>query len=409
MPHTAPPVSRRRIARELWSAIWRHRLRVMAAIALLLLAKAATVSVPLVLKLIVDEAASTQTLMNPAGAARAGPLVHLIVTVPVFLVLAYAILRLLGNAFNELRDVVFAHVAQSTVAGFMARAFAHLHGLGARFHSQRETGAIIRDLDKGTAAIGFLLGVAVFTIVPTLLEIAAVLVIMVAAYGGQFAAIILLVFALYAGCTVLLTRRRMKVQRQVNVVEAQTNSKVVDSLLNYDTVKYFARESFEARRLGSLLDRWVVTSVQNQHALSALHIAQSGCIAVGVACVMLLGVQRVAQGALTVGDLVLINAYIILVVLPLNTLGFIFRESNDAMTNVERLFALLDAKGRAGEDDDAPGARPLAVSRGEIAFEHVNFSYDPSRQTLWDVSFRVGAGQTVAVVGGSGSGKSTLL
>ena len=337
-----------------------------------------------------------------------GPLLHLIVTIPVFLVLAYAILRLLGNAFNELRDVVFAHVAQSTVAGFMARAVVHLHGLGARFHSQRETGGIIRDLDKGTAAIGFLLGVAVFTIVPTLLEIAAVLAIMVAAYGGQFAAIILLVFALYTACTVLLTRRRMRVQRSVNAVEAQTNGKLVDSLLNYDTVKYFARESFEARRLGGLLDRWVETSVQNQYALSTLHIAQSACIAIGVACVMLLGVQRVAQGMLTIGDLVLINAYIIQVVLPLNTLGFIFRESNDAMTNVERLFALLDAKGRPGEDDDAPGARPLAVSQGEIVFEHVDFSYDRSRQTLWDVSFRVGAGQTVAVVGGSGSGKSTL-
>lgn len=408
MPQTAMPVSRRRIAGELWTAIWRHRVRVVVAIVLLLLAKAATVSVPLVLKLIVDEAASTQTLANPAGAASMGPLVRLIVTIPVFLVLAYAILRLLGNAFNELRDVVFAHVAQSTVAGFTARAFAHLHGLGARFHSQRETGGIIRDMDKGTAAIGFLLGVAVFTIVPTLLEIAAVLVIMVAGYGGQFAAIILLVFVLYAACTALLTRRRMQVQRRVNTVEAQTNSKVVDSLLNYDTVKYFARESFEARRLGRLLDRWVETSVENQYALSALHVAQSGCIAIGVASVMLLGVQRVAQGTLTVGDLVLINAYIIQVVLPLNTLGFIFRESNDAMTNVERLFALLDAKGRAGEDDDAPGARPLVVRQGDIAFEHVNFSYDPSRQTLWDVSFRVGAGQTVAVVGGSGSGKSTL-
>ena len=408
MPQHATPISRRRIAGELWKAIWQHRLRVVAAVVCLLLAKAATVSVPLVLKLIVDEAASTQSAGHPAGAAAVGPMLQLVVTIPVFLVLAYAILRLLGNAFNELRDVVFAHVAQSTVAGFMERAVVHLHGLGARFHSQRETGGIIRDLDKGTAAIGFLLGVAVFTIVPTLLEIAAVLTIMVAAYGGYFAAIILVVFVLYSVCTVLLTRRRMRVQRSVNAVEAQTNSKLVDSLLNYDTVKYFAREAFEARRLGHLLHRWVETSVRNQYALSSLHIAQSGCIAVGVACVMLLGVQRVAQGTLTIGDLVLINAYIIQVVLPLNTLGFIFRESNDAMTNVERLFALLDAKGRPGEDDDAPGARPLTVSRGEIEFAHVNFGYDRSRQTLWDVSFRVGAGQTVAVVGGSGSGKSTL-
>ncbi|WP_423199911.1 MULTISPECIES: ABC transporter transmembrane domain-containing protein [unclassified Cupriavidus] len=408
MPTTQPPPSRRRIAAALWRTIWRHRARVAAAIALLLLAKAATVAVPLVLKHIVDEVTVMHSMAEPGSAARMGPLVHLVVTMPVFLVLAYALLRLLGNAFNELRDVVFARVAQGTVADFMARAFAHLHGLGARFHARRETGGIIRDLEKGTAAIGFLLGVAVFTIVPTLLEIVSVLVIMVAAYGGQFAAIILVVFALYSGYTLVFTRRRMRVQREVNAVEAQTNSRIVDSLLNYDTVKYFARETFETRRLGALLERWVGVSVENQYALSTLHVGQSVCIALGVAAVMLLGVQRVVQGTLTVGDLVLINAYVIQVVLPLNTLGFIFRESNDAMTNVERLFALLDARGRAGEDDDAPGAAPLRVTGGEIVFDHVNFSYDPSRQTLWDVSFRVGAGQTVAVVGGSGSGKSTL-
>lgn len=408
MPASPAPVSRRRIAAELWRAIWRFRLRVLAAIGLLLLAKAATIAVPLVLKFIVDEVTSTQALTHPGGAASAGPFVRLIVTVPVFLVLAYAVLRLLGTAFNELRDVVFAHVAQNTVADFTARTFAHLHQLGARFHSRRATGGIIRDLEKGTAAIGFLLGVAVFTIVPTLLEIASVLVILIAGYGGAFAAIILVVFALYAAYTVVFTRRRMRVQRKVNAVEAQTNSKVVDSLLNYDTVKYFARESFESERLGTLLRRWVGVSVDNQYALSTLHIGQSTCIALGVGAVMLLGVQRVLQGSLTVGDLVLINAYIIQVVLPLNTLGFIFRESNDAMTNVERLFALLDAQGRAGEDHDAPGARPLTIPAGEITFERVNFSYDPSRQTLWDVSFHVRAGQTVAVVGGSGSGKSTL-
>ncbi|CAG9179193.1 ABC transporter transmembrane domain-containing protein [Cupriavidus respiraculi] len=399
--HAAPPpASKRRIAAELWRAIWRYRLRVGIAIALLLLAKAAAIGVPLVLKHIVDEVAPVAT----GAAAMAGAAISM----PVFLVLAYAILRLLGNAFNELRDVVFAFVTQRTVATFMERTFAHLHALGARFHSRRETGGVIRDLEKGTAAIGFLLGVAVFTIVPTLMEIASVLVIMIAAYGASFALIILGTFVLYASYTFVLTRRRTRIQRKVNAVEAQTNSRVVDSLLNYDTVKFFARESFETRRLSTLLDRWVGVSVENQYALSSLHIGQSACIAVGVAMVMLLATQRVVQGALTVGDLVLINAYIIQVVLPLNTLGFIFRESNDAMTQVERLFALLDAHGAPGEDHDAPGARPLVITRGEIVFDHVNFSYDPSRQTLWDVSFKVGAGQTVAVVGGSGSGKSTL-
>lgn len=394
------PASKRRIAAELWATIWRFRGRVGVAVVLLILAKAAAVAVPLVLKLVVDDVAPVAT----GAAAMAGAAI----TMPVFLVLAYAALRLLGNAFNELRDVVFAPVTQRTVATFMERTFAHLHALGARFHARRETGSVIRDLEKGTAAIGFLLGVAVFTIVPTLMEIGSVLIIMIAAYGGAFAAIIVVTFALYAGYTFVMTRRRTRVQRKVNAVEAQTNSKVVDSLLNYDTVKFFARERFETRRLSGLLEGWVDASVENQYALSALHVGQSCCIALGVAAVMLLATERVVTGALTVGDLVLINAYIIQVVLPLNTLGFIFRESNDAMTQVERLFALLDAQGPPGEDHDAPGARPLHVTRGEIVFEHVNFSYDPSRQTLWDVSIRIGAGQTVAVVGGSGSGKSTL-
>lgn len=395
-----PPPSKRRIAAELWATIWRFRARVGVAVLLLILAKAAAVSVPLLLKHVVDDVAPVAT-----GAAAMGGAA---ITMPVFLVLAYAVLRLLSNAFNELRDVIFAPVTQRTVATFMERTFAHLHALGARFHARRETGSVIRDLEKGTAAIGFLLGVAVFTIVPTLIEIGSVLVIMVAGYGLAFAAIIVVTFALYASYTFVMTRRRTRVQRKVNAVEAQTNSKVVDSLLNYDTVKFFARERFETRRLAGLLDDWVAASVENQHALSALHMGQSGCIALGVAAVMLLATERVVTGSLTVGDLVLINAYIIQVVLPLNTLGFIFRESNDAMTQVERLFALLDASGPPGEDHDAPGARPLTVTRGEIVFDRVNFSYDPSRQTLYDVSIRIPAGKTVAVVGGSGSGKSTL-
>lgn len=399
-PTARPPrVSRRRIAAELFRAIWRFRARVIIAVTLLLLAKAATVAVPLILKLVVDE------VSNKPGPATPG--VHFL-SVPFFLVLAYAILRLLGNAFSELRDVVFSHVTQSTVARFIERTFAHLHGLGARYHSKRATGGVIRDLEKGTAAIGFLLGVAVFTIVPTLMEIASVLIIIVAGYGAAFAAIIVGVFILYSGFTYVYARRRTRVQRKVNAVEANTNGKLVDSLLNYDTVKFFARESFEVGRLRALLRRWVGVTVENQYALSTLHIGQSVCIAIGVAAVMLLAAERVVRGTLTVGDLVLINAYVIQVVLPLNTLGFIFRESNDAMTNIERLFALLDARGRPGEDQDAPGARALHITRGEIVFDHVNFSYDPSRQTLWDVSFRARPGQTIAVVGGSGSGKSTL-
>ncbi|HDR9141351.1 TPA: ATP-binding cassette domain-containing protein [Burkholderia vietnamiensis] len=382
-----------RIALELWRAIWQYRARVLAAVALLVLAKAAAISVPLLLKEIID---------GFGGAARQP------MALPVWLLFAYAVVRFAANALNEVRDMTFVQVTQHTVASFTTRTFGHLHRLGARFHAQRETGAVVRDLEKGTAGIGYLLGVAVFTVVPTAIEIGSVLVIVISKYGGGFTAIILVTFAVYAAYTIALTRRRMRYQRRVNALEAESNSRVVDSLLNVDTVKYFAREDVERSRLERVLDAWRDAGVDNQYALSTLHIGQSACIGAGIAAVMLLAGQHVARGTMTVGDLVLINAYIIQISLPLNALGFVFREANDALTNIERLFGLLDARGKPGEDGDAPGAQPLVVRGGAIEFEHVDFGYEPSRQILWDVSFRIEPGQSVAVVGGSGSGKSTL-
>ncbi len=382
-----------RIVSELARAVWRYRKQTVLSILLMVAAKLAVVLIPLVLKHIVDG------LGHPVAQAL----------FPVFLVLAYALLRFLGDALNEARDVVFSIVTQRTVAAFTERTFAYLHRMSARFHTRRETGAIVRDVQKGADGIGFLLGVALFTIVPTAFEIAAIVAIMVRGYAREFTLAIAATFGCYAVYTFIFTRRRVAFQRAVNLLEAKSDGRLVDSLLNYDTVKYFATEETETRRLSEVLEQWVHARTANQRALTALHVGQSAVIALGIAAIMLLAAQRVVGGTMSVGDLILVNAYLIQICMPLNTLGFVFRETNDAMVNVERMFAILAARGRVGEDIDEPAAQPLVVSVGKIDFEHVDFGYDPARPILRDVDFHAYAGKTLAVVGGSGSGKSTIV
>jgi ATP-binding cassette subfamily B protein len=356
-------------------------------------ARLAVVSVPLMLKRVVDE------FSHPAT-----PVVF-----PVFLVLAYVLLRYLGDVLNEARDVVFSIVTQRTVASFAERTFAHLHALGARFHAQRETGAVVRDAQKGADGVGFLLGTAFFTIVPVMIEIGTVVAVMMSSYAIEFMVIVTVTFVLYSVWTLIFTRYRMRFQRAVNRLEAQSDSRLVDSLLNYETVKFFASERIETNRLTSVLNEWVHARVANQRALTLLHVGQSTIIAVGIAAVMLRAAQQVVAGTMSVGDLVLVNAYIVQVCNPLNTLGFVFRETNDAIVNVERMFVILLSRGRVREDVDETGAQPLIVTAGEIEFDHVEFGYDPARQIVRDVDFRAHPGKKLAVVGGSGSGKSTLV
>ena len=374
---------------DLWRVVSAFRWRIAASIAFLILAKLAVVSVPLVLKQIVD------ALSRPEQ-VRA---------LPVALLAGYALLRFASTLFNELRDLAFSRVTQHTVATYALNTFAHLHALSARFHAKRRIGGLLPDIDRGTNGIAFLLSVALFTLVPTLLEITLVIAIMTARYSLWYTAILGVTFLIYCGFTLVFTARRAVFQRRVNRLDSNAKSLLADSLINYDTVKYFTNEKLEARRFQDIMNHWTEAAVSNQRALFTLHAGQSGIIALGVASVMLQAGQDVLTHKMLVGDLILINAYVIQVCLPLNALGFVYREAKDALINAEKLFQLLREK---PEIEDAPGLPALRVTRGEVMFNNVSFGYEPNRPILHNVSLRIAPGTTVAVVGGSGSGKSTL-
>ena len=386
----------------LWSAVWQFRHRTALALLLLVVAKLASVAVPMVLKAIVDHFSSERA--QTAVAAVESQTLPL--TLPVFLLLGYALMRFASTLFTELRDLVFARVTVRTVAAFSHRVFGHLLALSPRFHTERNTGVLIRDVERGTGGIGFLLGAGLFTVLPTLVEFGAVLVIMTAAgYSAWFTLAIAVTFFAYATYTGIMSRRRERHQREVNEIDSTAHGRLVDSLLNVEMVTTHARHGYELNRYQDIQDRLVDAGVRNQRALSALHIGQSAIIAGGVATVMLLAGQQTLTGRMSVGDLILVNAYVIQLCMPLNTLGFVFRQTVDALVDTEKLFALLR---ESPEIRDKPGSTALSLGGGEVVFEHVAFAYEPGRPILTDFSLRVPAGRTVAVVGGSGSGKSTL-
>ncbi len=363
--------------------------RVAAALSLLVLAKLANVAIPLVFKQIVD--------------AMSGP--HVVLLVPVFLVVGYGVLRLFSTLFGELRDAVFAKVTQRAIRRVALQVFTHLHSLSLRFHLERQTGGVSRDIERGTKGIGFLLNFMLFNILPTLLEIGLVTAILFSKYSVWFAVITLATLVLYVVFTLFITEWRMVFRRTMNDMDSKANTRAIDSLLNYETVKYFNNEKYEAQRYDEQLAKWETAAVKNQTSLATLNAGQSAIIAVGVTALLLLAADGVANKTMTLGDLVLVNMYLLQLYMPLHFLGFVYREIKHALADMEKMFRLLDEH---REIADASDATPLRLERAAVRFEHVNFGYTPERQILDDVSFEIPAGHTVAVVGASGAGKSTL-
>ncbi len=363
--------------------------RVVLAMVLLVLAKLANVAVPLVLKEIVDA-------MNKPKA---------MLFVPVFLVVGYGLLRLFSTLFGELRDAVFAKVTQRAIRRVALKLFVHLHNLSLRFHLERQTGGVSRDIERGTKGISFLLNFMLFNILPTLLEIGLVAAILFSKYNPWFAVITFATLVVYIIFTLLITEWRMVFRRTMNDMDSKANTRAIDSLLNYETVKYFGNEGYEARRYDEHLGSWETAAVQNQTSLAALNSGQSVIIAIGVTALMLLAADGVVKGTMTLGDLVLVNVFMLQLYMPLHFLGFVYREIKHSLADMEKMFRLL---GEHREIEDAPDAVTLKVERAAVRFDQVDFSYEPDRKILFDVGFDIPAGHTVAVVGASGAGKSTL-
>jgi ATP-binding cassette, subfamily B, heavy metal transporter len=369
--------------------VMEYKWRVLAALACLVAAKVANVGVPLVMKEVVD-GLDAKTAM---------------VAVPVALLAIYGCLRFSTTLFAELRDVVFVRVTQRAIRRVALGVFRHLHSLSLRFHLDRQTGGMTRDIERGTRGISTLLSYLLFSIVPVILEFALVAAVLIAKFDWRFAAVTFGAVVAYIGFTVTITEWRMEIRRRANELDSRANTRAVDSLLNYETVKYFGNEDFEARRYDEQLTKYEDAATRNEASLGLLNIGQSLIIAIAVTALMLLVAEGVANGRFTLGDLVLVNGLLIQLYIPLNFLGMVYREIKQALLDMDKMFRLLSEN---REVEDKPGAPELPAGPAAVEFKDVDFSYEKLRQILFGVTFSIPAGHRVAVVGHSGSGKSTL-
>jgi ABC-type transport system involved in Fe-S cluster assembly fused permease/ATPase subunit len=379
---------------RLFPYLWEYKWRALAALAFMLGAKLANVGVPLLLKNLVD------ALSFKPGDVQA------VLVVPVALLLAYGLLRLSTTLFTELRELVFAKATEGAARRISLEVFRHLHALSLRFHLERQTGGMTRDIERGTRGVHSLISYSLYSIIPTLIEVTLVLSLLAVKFDIWFAGITLIALVFYITFTVTVTEWRTQFRKTMNELDSSAHSRAIDSLLNYETVKYFNNEEFEAQRYDENLKRYRAAAIKSQKTLSMLNAGQQLIIAFGLVAMLWRATQGVVDGRMTLGDLVMVNAFMIQLYIPLGFLGVIYREIKQSLTDLEKMFTLME---REREIADEPGAQPLRIdATPAVRFENVSFAYDPARPILHGVSFEIPPGKTVAVVGSSGAGKSTL-